>query len=68
MALKRDLILFAKIDEPGLTGLAVYKRAYAGYQAVEKTLGGKVAPGERHRHGEGVGPARPRRRRLLRRA
>jgi NADH-quinone oxidoreductase subunit F len=43
---KKDLLLFAKIDEPGLTGIDVYKRAYAGYQAVEKTLGGKVAPAD----------------------
>jgi NADH-quinone oxidoreductase subunit F len=44
--MKRDLILFDKIDEPGLTGIDVYKRAYAGYQAVEKVLGGKVAPAD----------------------
>ena len=31
MSLKRDLNLFARIDEPGLTGIDVYKRAYAGY-------------------------------------
>ena len=64
MSLKRELILFAKIDEPGLAGIDVYKRAYAGYQAVEKTLGGKVAPGEVIDDGEGLGPPRSRRRRL----
>jgi NADH-quinone oxidoreductase subunit F len=46
MALKRDLILFARIDEPGLTGIDVYRRAYDGYQAVEKVLGGRVAPAD----------------------
>ena len=44
--MKRDLILFAKIDEPGLAGIDVYKRAYDGYKAVEKVLGGKVPPGD----------------------
>ena len=47
MALKKDLILFARIDEPGLGGIDVYRRAYDGYKAVEKVLGGKVAPARR---------------------
>ena len=46
MSLKKDLLLFARIDEPGLTGIDVYRRAYDGYTAVEKIVGGKVAPGD----------------------
>ena len=46
MALKRDLILFAAIDTPGLTGIDVYRKAYDGYQAVEKVVGGRTAPAD----------------------
>jgi NADH-quinone oxidoreductase subunit F len=46
MALKKDLILFARIDEPGLGGIDVYRRAYDGYKAVDKVIGGKIAPGD----------------------
>ena len=46
MALKRDLLLFARIDEPGLGGIDVYRRAYDGYKAVDKVVGGKVAPAD----------------------
>ncbi len=40
MALLKELNLFKAIDEPGLTGIAVYKRAYDGYKALEKVVGG----------------------------
>jgi NADH-quinone oxidoreductase subunit F len=46
MSLKKDLILFAKIDEPGLTGIDGYRKHYDGYKAVEKVVGGKTAPGD----------------------
>ncbi len=46
MSHNKKLLLFAHIDEPGLTGIDVYKRAYDGYKAVEKVIGGKVAPNE----------------------
>jgi NADH-quinone oxidoreductase subunit F len=46
VSLNKKLLLFAKIDEPGLTGIDVYKRAYDGYKAVEKLIGGKVAPAD----------------------
>ena len=44
--MKKDLLLFAAIDTPGLTGIDVYRKAYAGYQAVEKIVGGKTPPAE----------------------
>jgi NADH-quinone oxidoreductase subunit F len=46
MALKRELNLFRAIDEPGLTGLDVYKRAYDGYKGAEKWLGAKLVPAD----------------------
>ena len=44
MALLKELNLFKAIDEPGLPGIDVYRRAYDGYKAVEKVVGGKMAP------------------------
>ncbi|MEP7028313.1 MAG: NADH-quinone oxidoreductase subunit NuoF, partial [Candidatus Eisenbacteria bacterium] len=46
MTMKKDLLLFAAIDTPGLTGIDVYRKAYDGYKAVEKIIGGKVPPAE----------------------
>jgi NADH-quinone oxidoreductase subunit F len=45
-ALKKDLILFAAIDAPGLAGIDVYRKEYSGYQALEKVVGGKMAPAD----------------------
>jgi NADH-quinone oxidoreductase subunit F len=46
MALLKELNLFKAIDEPGLPGIDVYRRAYDGYKAVEKIVGGKMPPNE----------------------
>jgi NADH-quinone oxidoreductase subunit F len=46
MALLKELNLYKAIEEPGLTGIDVYRRAYDGYKAVEKVVGGKMAPGD----------------------
>jgi NADH-quinone oxidoreductase subunit F len=43
---KRDLILFAKIDEPGLTGIDGYRKHYDGYKAVEKITAAACAPND----------------------
>ena len=44
--MKKDLLLFAKIDEPGLTGIDTYRKLYDGYKAVDKTVGAKSAPND----------------------
>jgi len=46
MALLRELNLFKAIDEPGLTGIDVYERAYDGYKALDKVVKGGMAPAD----------------------
>jgi NADH-quinone oxidoreductase subunit F len=39
-------MLFQDLDTPGLAGLEVYRKTCRGYEAAEKALGGRMAPGD----------------------
>src|SRR5687768_16394827 len=39
-------MLFQDLDTPGLAGLDVYRKTCRGYEAAEKVLGGRMAPGD----------------------
>ena len=62
-AMPETRVLFRDIDAPGLATIDGY-REHGGYQALERAFR-ELEPGGPDRRARGVGPARPRRRRLL---
>ena len=63
MASVETRVLFRNIDEPGLASIKTYRK-FGGYQAHSQGLQGDDAGGG-PQGARGLGPARPRRRRLL---